>query len=309
MILNTGSRTDIPAFYSAWFLNRVKEGYVLCRNPYRQDELIRYSLSPEVVDVISFCTKNPAPMLPRLGELGQYRMFWGVTITPYGKDLEPNVPPWREAAGSVRELSKALGKDAVCWRYDPVLIHGRYSLGFHKEAFEALCEELSGFVSFSVVSFIDLYRKTLRNFPEAREVSAEEQAELVSAFVRIGRKHSISIRLCSENPELGKLGADVSGCMTREVLEKAGGIRLSVPRTLSKARPSCSCLLGSDIGAYDSCVHGCRYCYANSDPALARENFRRHDPESPLLIGWPGKGDRIREARQVSYISQQLELF
>ena len=309
MILNTGSRTDIPAFYSAWFLNRIREGWVLARNPYRPDELTRYFLGPSVVDVLVFCTKDPGPMLPHLHELSSFRQFWGVTITPYGEEIERAVPPAREVVRSVKELSSVLGKDAVAWRYDPVIIHGRYSVSFHEYAFEVLARSLSGYVSFVVVSFLDLYRKTLRNFPEGREVSAEEQAYLTGRFVKIAGCYGLGVHLCAEDPGLGCYGADVSGCLTKAVLERAHGIKLDIPKTLKAARSSCSCLLGSDIGEYNTCMHGCRYCYANQDMKLVEENWKRHDPSSPLLTGWPGPDDRIRKARQESYLSHQLELF
>ena len=309
MILNTGSRTDIPAFYSAWFFNRVRAGEALMRNPYRKDELVRYSLSPDVVDVLVFCTKNPEPMLSRLQEIKAYRQFWGVTITPYGEDIEPGVPSPKDVVESVKQLSGIVGKDAVAWRYDPVLFYGRYGLDFHLRAFSELCRELSGYVSFAVVSFIDLYQKTVRNFPEARKPDSHEEDILTAEFVRTARRYGLAVRLCCERPELSAYGADVSGCLTKEVLEKAAGISLSVPRSKSKARPVCACLLGADIGAYNSCPHGCRYCYANYDKALAKANYLRHDPGSPLLIGWPGPGDHIRDASQESWLSQQLELF
>lgn len=110
MILNTGQRTDIPAFYADWFLRRVREGSVMVRNPFNYQRITSYRIDPEVVDVIAFCTKNPAPMLGKLGELAGYRQYWHVTITPYDKDIEPNVPPAGEVISSFRKLSGKVGK-------------------------------------------------------------------------------------------------------------------------------------------------------------------------------------------------------
>jgi hypothetical protein len=122
LIINTGQRTDIPAFYSQWLCRRIEEGYVLVRNPYYPQQVTRYGLDPQVVDLIAFCTKNPAPMLPHLPELSAFRMLWHVTITPYGKDIEPHVPAAQEVMQSFCQLSDFVGKDRIVWRYDPILI-------------------------------------------------------------------------------------------------------------------------------------------------------------------------------------------
>lgn len=177
MILNTGNRTDIPAFYSEWFYNRIREGYVMTRNPYYPEQVLRYRLDPEVVDILCFCTKNPEPMLGRLGELDRFRQFWFVTITPYGRDVEPYVPEWRAVTESFCFLSERLGREAVSWRYDPIFISKRYPVTFHLESFEKMAERMEGAADHCVISFIDLYEKTKRNFPGIREVRKGERAD------------------------------------------------------------------------------------------------------------------------------------
>ena len=309
MILNTGCRTDIPAYYSEWFYNRIRDGFVLARNPYRPEQVLKYRLDPAVVDALCFCTKNPQPMLSRLGELNAFRQFWFVTVTPYGREIEPLVPEKARVLESVRQLSAWVGERAVGWRYDPVFITERYSLEYHLRSFERMSAALSGYVNSCVVSFIDLYEKTRRNFPQAKAVSPDEQKRLIQAFVEIGRKHRISIRTCCENADLAQYGADVSGCMTRAVLEKALGCRLNVPKSKKSPRAECDCLLGADIGMYNTCPHGCVYCYANYDRRTVEQNFQQHDPHSPLLIGHLREGDKIIEARQESYVSAQLSMF
>ena len=309
MILNTGCRTDIPAYYNEWFYNRIREGFVLTRNPYRPEQVLKYRLDPAVVDALCFCTKNPQPMLSRLGELNAFRQFWFVTVTPYGREIEPLVPEKARVLESVRQLSAWVGERAVGWRYDPVFITERYSLEYHLRSFERMSAALSGYVNSCVVSFIDLYEKTRRNFPQAKAVSPDEQKRLIQAFVEIGRKHRISIRTCCENADLAQYGADVSGCMTRAVLEKALGCRLNVPKSKKSPRAECDCLLGADIGMYNTCPHGCVYCYANYDRRTVEQNFQQHDPHSPLLIGHLREGDKIIEARQESYVSAQLSMF
>lgn len=309
MILNTGSRTDIPAYYADWFYRRIREGFVLTRNPAYPEQVLRYRLDPEVVDILCFCTKNPRPMLSRLSELSRFRQFWFVTVTPYGKEIEPFVPDKRDVLQSVKDLSAAVGAKAVGWRYDPVFVTERHSVDFHLRAFRRAAEYLSGYVSSCVVSFIDLYEKVKRNFPGVRGVGEEEQRALISGFVKIGREYGIPIRTCCENASLAAYGADVRGCMTKEVLEEATDCRLTVPNVKKSPRPQCACLLGADIGMYNTCLHGCIYCYANYDRATVEQNVRAHDPTSPFLVGGFRPGDRIVDARQESYLDSQLTIF
>ena len=309
MILNTGCRTDIPAYYSRWFYNRVKEGYVCTRNPYRPDQVLKYRLDPEVVDILCFCTKNPMPMLPRLAELNSFRQFWFVTLTPYGKEIEPNVPDKSTVLESIRQLSAAVGSKAVGWRYDPIFITEKYSVEYHLQAFDKMASELQNHVNSCVISFLDLYEKTKRNFPAARAVTEQEQKYLATQFAEIGAKYGIPIRTCCENVSLAQCGVDVSGCMTKAVLEAAADCHLTVPKKKKSPRAQCSCLLGADIGMYNTCPHGCIYCYANYDRRTVEQNVKLHDPDSPFLIGGFRKGDKIIEAQQESYIDRQITLF
>ena len=307
MIINTGQRTDIPAFYADWFVNRLKAGFVLVRNPYNPRSVTRYRLSPEVVDLIGFCTKNPAPMLPHLDLLRPYGQYWYVTITPYGKEIEPGVPDKREVLDRFRRLSDIVGPDRMGWRYDPVFISGDYPAERHIRAFEYMAQTLSGYTRTAVISFVDLYEKTKRNFPEVRTVTAEQRLLLGKAFVEIAGQYGMTVRPCGEGDELARFGADCSGCMTVAMYEQALGRRLKVPKT-APARKECACYLGGDIGAYNTCGHLCRYCYANYDAATVRKNLAAHDPESPLLIGRLEPGDQVHEAKQESWIDPQITM-
>jgi len=307
MIINTGQRTDIPAFYTDWFVNRLKAGFVLVRNPYNPRSVTRYRLSPEVVDLIGFCTKNPAPMLPHLDLLRPYGQFWYVTITPYGKEIELGVPDKREVLDSFRRLSDTVGPDCMGWRYDPVFISGEYPAERHIRAFEYMAQTLSGYTRTAVISFVDLYEKTKRNFPEVRPVTAEQRLLLGKAFAEIAGQYGMIVRPCGEGDELAPFGADCSGCMTVAMYEQALGRRLKVPKT-APARKECACYLGGDIGAYNTCGHLCRYCYANYDTATVRKNLAAHDPESPLLIGHLEPGDQVHEAKQESWIDPQITM-
>lgn len=308
MIINTGSRTDIPAYYSEWFYNRIKEGYVLTRNPYYPLQVSRLKLHPDLVDVLCFCTKNPEPMLDRLQEIKEFGQFWFVTITPYGKEIEPGVPDKAVVMDALKRLSKAVGIRSVGWRYDPIFLTKKYTVDFHREAFEKMAAYLQGSVDHCVISFLDLYEKTKRNFPEGKEVGRKDRELLGSEFVRIGRKYGIKIRSCCEGTELEKFGVDSSGCMTKQVLERAIGESLAIPKK-KPARESCNCLLGNDIGMYNTCAHGCRYCYANYDEETVAANRKMHDKTSPFLIGGARKEDSVKEIKQESYRDGQLSLF
>lgn len=308
MILNTGSRTDIPAFFTPWLLNRIREGYVLVRSPYRPDLVTRYRLDPRAVDVMMFCSKDPAPLLPHLDALSPFRTYWHVTITPYGKDVEPRVPPVPAVLETFRQLSRAMGTKAVAWRYDPIFLTEQYDRAFHIRAFSRMAEALAGYTHSCVISFIDLYEKTRRNFPEARTVPFAVQKDLVRALAGIAGRCGMRIHLCHEAAALAGPGVDADGCFTAEILDAAFGFHLQPPAHKA-ARKGCPCLLGSDIGAYNTCLHGCRYCYANYDSRLAAANRRRHDPASPLLIGRLQPGDTVHDAVQESWIDRQLSLF
>ncbi|MCR4893569.1 MAG: DUF1848 domain-containing protein [Eubacteriales bacterium] len=307
MIINTGQRTDIPAFYSRWFANRLKEGYVCVRNPYDQSQVSRYRLDPCVVDVIGFCTKNPGPMFPYMDLLKDYGQYWFVTITPYGRDIEPNVPDKHRILDDFRKLSEIVGVDSIGWRYDPIFISERYSVEYHLRAFEKIACALDGYTRTAVISFIDLYPKVKRNFPEAREVPGEIRLSLGKKIIDIAAEHGMTVKPCAEGDELAKYGADCGGCMRISDYEKAIGRRLIVPKRKG-ARAACACYLSCDIGAYDTCTHLCRYCYANADPERVRQHSRLHDPLSPFLIGNYREGDRIHDVDQKSWIDPRMSL-
>jgi len=307
MILHTGLRTDIPAFYSRWFMNRVRAGSVLVRSPYAAHSVLRYRISPDVVDLISFCTKNPEPMLPYLEELRDYAMFWFVTITPYGEEIEPNVPQKAKVLQSFRRLSDALGPTCVAWRYDPILLTAEYTEQRHIEEFARMARCLRGYTDTCVISFVDLYKKVQRNFPHCCEVPPDAQLRLGAEMVRIAAENGMTLKTCAEGDLLAQCGADTRGCMTVETYEKAIGETLAPPKKTA-GRKECACYLGADIGAYDTCGHLCLYCYANSNAAAVRRNMAVHDPDSPLLCGAVGPEDRISDAQQKSWRTGQIRL-
>lgn len=310
MIINTGQRTDIPAFYPQWFANRLKEGYVCVRNPYNPTQVSRYKLNPEVVDVIGFCSKNPAPFFKYLDLLEGYGQFWYVTITGYDRDVEPNVPDKWKVIEDFKYLSEKVGVNSIGWRYDPIFIDDKYTVDYHLKTFEKMASEMEGYTKIVVISFIDIYEKVKRNFPEAKAVSAEDKVFLGKKMVEIARAHNMTVKPCAEGDFLEKYGADCRGCMTLSDYENAIGKRLDPPKSKMKpAREDCACFLGADIGAYDTCGHLCRYCYANNDVEQVKINLGQHNPDSPFLMGSYRPDDIIHDVEQKSWVDGQMDIF
>jgi len=308
MVVNVSCRTDIPGCYSQWFYERIRQGYVLSRNPYNTMQVLRYRLTPDVVDCLSFCTKNPIPMLDQLSCIDQFRQFWSVTITPYGREIEPNVPKKENVIAAFQQLSRRYGIRAVSWRYDPIFINECYTMEKHIQSFQWMAEKLQGYTDHCVISFLDLYEKTKRNFQGVRNVTEKEIRQLVPVLVEIGQKYGIRIKSCCEMEWLKEYGVDVSGCMTQQVIERAIDCTMNVPKKKA-ARQGCDCLLGNDLGAYNTCWHGCVYCYANYNKNVVDKNRIQHDPKSPLLIGTLNPEDVVVDAKQESYLDGQMRLF
>lgn len=307
MIINTGQRTDIPAFYAEWFANRIKEGFVCVRNPYNPRQVSKYRLNPSVVDVIGFCTKNPGPMFPYMELLKDYGQYWFVTLTPYGRDIEPAVPDKHRLIEDFKTLSRIVGTDSIGWRYDPIFLSEKYTTEYHLHAFRQIAEALSGFTKTVVISFIDLYPKVKKNFPEAREVDKADRLFIGKEIIKTASEYGMIVKPCAEGDELAAYGADCSGCMMISDYEKAIGKKLLAPKKKG-ARAECACYLSCDIGAYNTCMHLCRYCYANAEPAKVMAQNSMHDPASPFLIGNYMDGDVIHEVPQKSWVDPQESL-
>lgn len=311
MIISASRRTDIPTYYSEWFFNRLREGYVLVRNPMNARQISRISLSPEAVDGIVFWTKNPVPMLSRLGELEPYPYYFQFTLTAYGRDVEPNLPGKNGVLiPAFQELSRMAGRERVVWRYDPIFLSDRYTVEYHCRYFRVLAAKLGEYTEKCTVSFLDFYRSTARNMRSLhiREMTAAQQREMMERFSEIAGEYGLYIDTCSEAISLEDLGVSHASCVDRERLERIGGYRLNVGRDRNQ-REECGCAASVDIGAYDTCGNGCLYCYATDSPPRAAERVRAHRPDSPILFGTVGPEDVIREREAVSLREQQLSLF
>lgn len=305
MILNTGNRTDIPAFFSEWFFNRIKAGYVDVKNPYSNNAYWRYDINPSVVDVIVFCSKNPRPMLSKTAEmqhlLSTYKTFWYMSITPYGLDIEPNVPDINTSVQTFIQLANTVGKNAVGWRYDPILFGNGWDINWHLKAFEDIAKCLNGYTDKVVISFVDMYQKINKNAPFVIRPDDATQEVLVQEFVKIANRYRMQLYVCHDtNPKFATFGANASGCATIDVINTATGLNLK-NKNKTKAREGCSCVLNSDIGQYNTCLHRCAYCYANYDHDVAIDNYRQHDVNSSCLVGHVQPTDAIQHIKQVSW--------
>ncbi|MBP3713530.1 MAG: DUF1848 domain-containing protein [Bacilli bacterium] len=309
MIINTGQRTDIPAFYSKWFINRIREGFVLVRNPFYPKLVTRYKLDPKVVDVIGFCTKNPRPMFKYLDEIKDFGQFWYISITGFEKDLEPNVPPIDQVIEDFKYLSKKVGKNAIAWRYTPIIINEKYTVNYHIKTFERIASELHDYTSLAVYGFVDLYEKLKAHHKEIEECSREDVITISKVFKEIAQKYNLDLRLCSKEKWLDEYGIDTKGCMRIEDYERSINSKLVIKEKREARKGYCSCYLSNDIGAYNSCLHLCSYCYANGEKDLIVRNNKNHDDDSPLLIGHLNEDDVIKDAKQVSNIDRQISLF
>ncbi len=305
MILFVSGRCDIPAFYSPWFYNRLKEGFVDVRNPFNPHQLSRIYLNEQNVDCILFCTKNPIPMMNKLHEI-PFPYIFHVTLTPYHQDIECNISNKREILKAVKELSSRLGKNRVIIRYDPILLTPKYTIAYHKKAFEKLCEELDGYIDHIIISFVDLYKNTKENQVTMQmiELTEREMIEIAKALGPIAKKYAIRVTTCAESIDLRSYNIEKGLCIDKKELERI--VHHSLDHIKDKGvRKQCGCIQTVDIGDYNCCAHGCRYCYANYNSTLIQDRIRLHDPNSSVLLGYVEKEDHIvvREEKKVRQIS------
>ena len=286
MIISASRRTDIPAFYFDWFCQRLKAGYADVVNPFNRKQVSRISLTPENVDCIVFWTKDPAPMLERLETLRGHHYYVQVSITPYGRDVEENLRPKGEIIKTVQELSRRLGKERVVWRYDPILLNDSYTVAGQLVWFEKALAELSPCVERCVISFIDMYAKMKKNTAglNLRELTEIEMHELATGLAERARGSGVRLQTCSEAIDLDIYGISHGACIDGELIEWITRKPVKAGKAKSQ-RPLCNCVESFDIGQYDTCIHGCHYCYANASLDRARQGFERHDKEASVITG------------------------
>lgn len=282
MILNVSGRTDIVAFYTDWFLNRYKDGFVDVRNPFNQKLVSRIYF--EDVDLILFCTKNPLPIINRLKEINKPIIFH-VTITPYKKDIEPNVPSKSKIIESIKELSKIVGIDNLAIRYDPIFLSDKYTTEYHIKAFKRLCSLLNGSVNKIIVSFIDDYKNVRKNEKSLnyRPFTENDYKVIGKNFSKIAKENNMTVQTCFEERNLMEYGFVKGECLSHELAYKLTG--KTYKNWTARKERKCNCVQMVDIGVYNSCKHFCKYCYANFDEKQVNNNYLNHDKSSSLLIG------------------------
>lgn len=312
MIISASRRCDIPAFYSAWFMRRIDEGYVYVRNPVNARQISKVSLKQEDVDCIVFWTKNAAPIINQLDKLDEkgYAYYFLWTINPYEKDLEPYLPPKKQVIENFRSLSAKIGSEKVILRYDPIIINKKYTLHYHIDRFEKLLSQLAGHTGRCIISFVDVYDKMSRFAKETIGPNTDDEIKfaLAQEFSKIAKKQSVILQTCAEENDFSSLGIDHGACIDKKLIEKLLGCNLKTEKAKSQ-RNLCGCVESRDIGAYDCCGYECIYCYANASHQRVTDNMKKHDVDSPLLIGQVKSEDRICEPNLGSLINRQCSIF
>lgn len=308
MIINTGGRTDTVQYYSEWLLNRFKEGFVFSRNPFYPSKVTRYELTPDKVDCIVFCSKNYEPILERLNEItDKFNTYFFYTITAYNKDIEPRVPPIEKSIETLLKLENIVGKNRIAWRYDPVLLTEKYTIDCHLKTFKNMTNQLSGHIDRCIFSFVEMYKKLSVNMPELKPITEDEKISIACGMGEIAQKYNLHLQTCATNGNYEQFNIHPSGCMTLDILENAAGVKFKKLKHKGN-RKYCNCIETRDIGAYDTCPNGCKYCYANSTPKKALENFKLHNPNSPILFGEIKKTDIIQQGNQKSFLAENQDI-
>lgn len=301
MIISASRRTDVPAFYSDWFYERIRERFVLLRNPMNARQVSRISLAPDLVDGIVFWTKNPAPMISRLKELTAYSFYFQFTLNAYGKDIEPNVPTKNERIATFQHLADIIGPERLIWRYDPILLNEHHTVEYHIELFGKLAAKLSGATRHCTISFLDFYNKIEKRIASVgvRPFTGEDLTQLSAAFRQIAEDNDLYLDACAEAGSLKRYGIPGAACINLALFQQLTGNTLQLSKDKYQ-RPECGCVESIDIGVYNTCQHGCIYCYANSSPTTVQKNASLYDLTSPILCGTITADDIVKDRNMKS---------
>lgn len=308
MILSIDFRTDIPAFYSEWLLNRFEEGFLMFRNPVSPATVHKVILDNEHIEGIIWCSKDYSNILPRLHEItDKFPSVFHYTITGYDGDIEQNVPVSFEMVRTFKEMSKIYGRDKVIWRYDPILLTDTCTKDWHEKNFSLLCDNLHNDTERVVINFVTLYEKVKRHMPELKELTYDDKIEIINKLLSITKAHNIALQTCGNGLQFKDLkGVEVTGCLDMNAL------RLMNIYPKENRKPSqwgCLCYPNTSIGVYNTCMHKCKYCYASSDFNQCEKNYYiNHDVNSPLLIGNLNPEDKVIEMSQKTLNTKQLSL-
>lgn len=305
MIISASRRTDIPACFSDWFYNRIKEGVVKTRNPYNFYQVNQVNLNPEDIKCIVFWTKNAEPMISRLQLISDYSYYFQYTLTAYPKIYEPNLPSLEERIDTFVHLSRIIGRDRIIWRYDPILLTSDIDIIFHKKMFMKLAKYLSKYTFRCIISFIDMYSNTKRNTQGLNiyETNDLQNRNIAEALVPIARHYDLELHTCSERINLEDIGISHGRCIDDKLISKLTKFNYQESKDPSQ-REECGCIKSFDIGVYNTCSHGCRYCYATRNHASVQKNKLLHDPNSAFLLGEESAKDNVK----IRYVDKQMYL-
>jgi hypothetical protein len=261
MIISASRRTDIPAYYSDWMLNRIKEQYVCVRNPMNIHQISKIKLDPDIVDCIVFWSKNPKPLLEKLQFFDEYVYYFQFTLNPYDTDIETKLPPKKEIIETFKKLSDKIGPQKVIWRYDPVLLNNRYTVAYHTDKFNEFACQLKNFTEKVTFSFIDFYKKITENIRTHGiiEITTDEKNKLAENFSKTAKENNFIIDTCAEDIDLSRFNIGHARCIDDRLIAKITGYNLMVEKDKNQ-RLECGCVGCIDIGEYNSCPNGCVYC-------------------------------------------------
>ncbi len=292
MIISASRRTDIAAFYSDWFMNRIRAGFCTVPNPMNRKQVSQISLDPADVDVLAFWTRDSRPLLPHLSELDQrgYRYYFQFSLLGYPGAIDPKSPRTSIAVPAFRRLADRIGPQRVIWRYDPIVFTKQTSVEYHESQFAFLAEQLRGSTRRCVISAVDIYRKIggrvqeLAGTPaEFVEVPTAESHRLIERLSAIARANDMEITSCAEPEDWSAWGVRPGKCIDPAWANRLFGIALDGKKDPHQ-REACGCAVSRDIGMYDTCLFGCAYCYATTSFARARERFASHDALATSLV-------------------------
>jgi DNA repair photolyase len=291
MIISASRRTDIPAFYSEWFMNRIREGYCTVPNPFNNKQISVIDLSPKSIEAIVFWTRNPKPLLEHLKQLDElgYNYYFQFTINNYPRKYEKYNPSLISAISIFKELSNRIGSGKVIWRYDPILLTDDLTVDFHLNNFENIAGKLKGFTKRVVISIVDDYKKTVRrltkldvNYKEKQE-ERPEMERMLKTIVEFAHSNNMEVQSCAEAKNYGYLGIKPGKCIDDDILLREFGIDSTYKKDKSQ-RLACGCMVSRDIGINNTCFMGCEYCYAVTSHERAVNNKKKHDPKFSSLI-------------------------
>lgn len=297
MIISASRRTDIPAFYAQWFINRIRAGHCTVPNPFNRKQISHISLCPEDVTTIVFWTRNPQPLIPYLKELDQlgYRYYFQYTVMNNPRLIDTMTPSLSSSLGIFKKLSDLIGPEKIIWRYDPIVISNITGIEFHTDTYKNIAEALRNYTQRSVISLLDIYPKLKKRLKALKDNGVEivdynkkfdkRFDELLFTLADVAEQNKMEIVSCAEDPDLTKYNIQPGKCIDDDYIKRVFGIDVSYKKDPFQ-REACGCVVSRDIGVYDTCLSGCQYCYATTSFEKAKVLHENHNPDSTSIVDY-----------------------